>query len=347
MQLWNKLNKEELEEQLRDIGHEFMTISFYQYAQIANPHLFRDHLFLMWSKLDVVGRTYIASEGINSQIAVPTKNISQFREELYQIDFLKGIRLNFAVDESEAEFAFLKLKIKVRDKILADGLNDKTFDVTEKGKHLNAEEFNTLTNDPETLLIDFRNHYESEVGYFDGAILPDVDTFRDSLPKIEEEILKGNEDKNIVMYCTGGIRCEKASAWFKHRGFPNVHQLEGGIIKYARDVKEQGIQNKFKGKNFVFDERRGERITEEIVSVCHLCGTPADTHTNCDNSACHLLFIQCDKCKEKLDNCCSSECQEIYHLPLEEQKELRKGIDNSNKIFKKGRADHLTYKNKG
>tara|TARA_B100001057_G_C22866245_1_gene956595 strand:- start:4057 stop:5100 length:1044 start_codon:yes stop_codon:yes gene_type:complete len=346
MQLWNKLNKEELEEQLRDIGHEFMTISFYQYAKIANPHLFRDHLFIIWSNLDVVGRTYIASEGINAQIAVPTKNISQFREELYQIEFLNGIRLNFAVDESEAEFPFLKLKIKVRDKILADGLNDETFDVTKKGKHLNAEEFNTLTNDPQTLLIDFRNHYESEVGYFEGAILPDVDTFRDSLPKIEKEILKGNEHKNIVMYCTGGIRCEKASAWFKHRGFPNVHQLEGGIIKYARDVKEQGIQNKFKGKNFVFDERRGERITEEIVSVCHLCGTPADTHTNCANSACHLLFIQCDTCKEKLDNCCSSKCKEIYNLPLEEQKALRKGIDNSNKIFKKGRADHLTYKNK-
>ena len=346
MQLWNKLNKEELEEQLRDIGHEFLTISFYKYARIANPHLFRDHLFLMWSKLDVVGRTYIASEGINAQIAVPTKNISLFREELYQIDFLNGIRLNFAVDESEAEFPFLKLKIKVRNKILADGLNDETFDVTKKGKHLNAEEFNTLTDDPETLLIDFRNHYESEVGYFEGAILPDVDTFRDSLPKIEKEILKGNEHKNIVMYCTGGIRCEKASAWFKHRGFPNVHQLEGGIIKYARDVKEQGIQNKFKGKNFVFDERRGERITEEIVSVCHLCGAPADTHTNCANSACHLLFIQCDKCKEKLDNCCSSECKEIFHLPIEEQKELRKGIDNSNKIFKKGRADHLAFKRK-
>ena len=346
MQLWNKLNKEELEEQLRDIGHEFLTISFYKYARIANPHLFRDHLFLMWSKLEVVGRTYIASEGINAQIAVPTKNISLFREELYQIDFLNGIRLNFAVDESEAEFPFLKLKIKVRNKILADGLNDQTFDVTKKGKHLNAEEFNTLTDDPETLLIDFRNHYESEVGYFEGAILPDVDTFRDSLPKIEKEILKGNEHKNIVMYCTGGIRCEKASAWFKHRGFPNVHQLEGGIIKYARDVKEQGIQNKFKGKNFVFDERRGERITEEIVSVCHLCGTPADTHTNCANSACHLLFIQCDKCKEKLDNCCSSECKEIFHLPIEEQKELRKGIDNSNKIFKKGRADHLAFKRK-
>ena len=347
MQLWNKLNKEELEEQLRAIGHEFMTISFYQYAQISNPHLFRDHLFLMWSKLNVVGRTYIASEGINAQIAVPTKNISQFRDELNEIEFLNGIRLNFAVDESEAEFPFLKLKIKVRDKILSDGLNDKTFDVTKKGKHLNAEEFNTLTSDPNTLLIDFRNHYETEVGYFEGAIRPDVDTFRDSLPKIEEEILKGNEDKNIVMYCTGGIRCEKASAWFKHRGFPNVHQLEGGIIKYARDVKEQGITNKFRGKNFVFDERRGERITDEIIAVCHLCGSPADTHTNCLNSACHLLFIQCDSCREKLDNCCSLACQEIYHLPKEKQKELRKGVNNSNKILKKGRADHLTFKNKG
>ena len=149
------------------------------------------------------------------------------------------------------------------------------------------------------------------------------------------------------MYCTGGIRCEKASAWFKHRGYPNVHQLEGGIIKYARDVKEQGITNKFKGKNFVFDERRGERITDEIISVCHLCGSPADTHTNCLNSACHLLFIQCDSCKEELNNCCSSSCQEISHLPKEKQKELRKGVNNSNKIFKKGRANHLTFKNKG
>ena len=344
MQLWNKLNKEELEVQLRDIGHQYMTISFYQYAQIPNPHLFRDHLFIMWSKLEVVGRTYIATEGINAQIAVPTKNIGVFREELYQIEFLNGIRLNFAVEESEAEFTFLKLKIKVRDKILADGLNDKTFDVTKKGKHLNAEEFNKLTNDPETLLIDFRNHYESEVGYFDGAICPDVDTFRDSLPLIENEILKGNENKNIVMYCTGGIRCEKASAWFKHKGFPNVHQLEGGIIKYARDVKEQGIENKFKGKNFVFDERRGERITDEIIAMCHLCGTPADTHTNCLNSACHLLFIQCKKCQQTLQNCCSVECKDIFNLPEEEQKNLRKGVNNSNQIFKKGRSEHLKYK---
>ena len=344
MQLWNKLNKEELEVQLRDIGHRYVTISFYQYAKIGNPQLFRDHLFLMWSKLDVVGRTYVATEGINAQIAVPTKSLIEFRESLYEIDFLNGIRLNYAVDDAEAEFPFLKLKIKVRNKILADGLNDETFDVTNTGKHLNAKEFNELTNASDTLLIDFRNHYESEVGYFKGAIRPDVDTFRDSLPHIEETILKGNNDKNIVMYCTGGIRCEKASAYFKHKGFKNVHQLEGGIIKYANDTKNDGIENKFVGKNFVFDERRGERITEDIVSVCHQCGNPADTHTNCLNNACHLLFIQCDSCKKSLENCCSEDCQRVFNLPEEDQKELRKGIDNSNQIFKKGRSEHLKYK---
>jgi UPF0176 protein len=343
MQLWNTLNKEELEAKLRDVGHKFVTISFYQYAHITNPRLFRDHLFIMWSKLDVVGRTYVAKEGINAQIAVPTHNLSQFREELYQIDFLNGIRLNFAVDDAEAEFPFLKLKIKVRDKILADGLDDETFDVTNKGKHLNAEEFNQLTDDPNTILIDFRNHYESEVGHFKGAILPDVDTFRESLPFIEETYLKGNEDKNLVMYCTGGIRCEKASAWFRHRGFKNVHQLEGGIIKYANDCKEKGIENKFIGKNFVFDERRGERISEDIISACHQCGNPADTHTNCANDACHLLFIQCQECKDKMENCCSAECQHTIHLPEEEQKALRKGLNNSNKIFKKGRSPKLPF----
>jgi len=344
MQLWNTLSKEELEAKLRELGYDYVTVSFYQYAHIDNPRLFRDHLFMMWSKLDVVGRTYVAKEGINAQIAIPSHNFEQFKNELYEIDFLNGIRLNIAVDDSEAEFPFLKLKIKVRDKILADGLNDETFDVTNKGKHLSAQEFNELTSKEDTILIDFRNHYETEVGYFKGAVLPDVDTFRESLPLIEEKYLKGNEDKNIVMYCTGGIRCEKASAWFKHKGFKNVHQLEGGIIKYANDCKNEGLENRFIGKNFVFDERRAERITDDVIAVCHQCGNPADVHTNCANEACHLLFIQCDECKEKFDNCCSDECVAVIHLPEEEQKALRKGQNRSNQIFKKGRSEKLVFK---
>ncbi|MBP6460454.1 MAG: rhodanese-related sulfurtransferase [Crocinitomicaceae bacterium] len=344
MQLWNTLSKEELVKQLNESGLQFITVSFYQYAQIENPSLFRDHLFLQWSKLNIVGRTYVAKEGINAQISVPVPFFEQFRDELYQISFLDGIRLNIAVEDGGVKHPFLKLKIKVRDKILADGLNDETFDVRNKGIHLNAEEFNKLTDDPNTILIDFRNHYESEVGYFKGAITPDVDTFRESLPVIEDEFLKGNEDKNIVMYCTGGIRCEKASAWYKHRGFKNVHQLEGGIIKYSNDCKNLGIENKFVGKNFVFDERRGERITDDVVAFCHQCGNPSDVHTNCVNDGCHLLFIQCDACKSQFENCCSSECQEIIHLSEEEQKALRKGKEISNKIFKKGRSEKLKFK---
>ncbi len=343
MQLWNTLNKEELETKWHESGYKFVTISFYKYANISNPRLFRDHLFQLWSKIDVVGRTYVASEGINAQISVPLQHLDRFRTELYEIDFLDGVRLNIAVDDSEAEFPFLKLKIKVRQKILADGLNDETFDVTNKGKHLEAEDFNKITDDPETILIDFRNHYESEVGHFKGAILPDVDTFRESLPFIEETYLKGNEDRNLVMYCTGGIRCEKASAWFKHRGFKNVYQLDGGIIKYANDCREKGLANKFIGKNFVFDERRGERISDDIIAVCHQCGNPADTHTNCANDACHLLFIQCETCKSTYQNCCSSDCRDVINLPEDVQKTMRKGQTTSNLIFKKGRSPKLPF----
>lgn len=346
MQLCNTLNKEELEKKLRADGAQFVTVSFYQYAKIENTQVFRDHLYLKMSELKIVGRIYVAHEGINAQISVPTDHIHSLRELLEDISFLKGVRLNMAVEESGAEFPFLKLKIKIRHKIVADGLNDETFDPSNKGKHLSAEEFNELTDKEDTILIDFRNHYESEVGHFKGAITPDVDTFRESLPLIEEQYLKGNEDKNLVMYCTGGIRCEKASAWFKHRGFKNVHQLEGGIIKYANDCKEKGIPNKFIGKNFVFDERRGERISEDIIAVCHQCGEPADTHTNCKSDACHLLFIQCDACKEKMDNCCSQDCLDFIQLPEEEQKQRRKGLQNSNLIFKKGRSEKLPFQRK-
>ena len=223
-------------------------------------------------------------------------------------------------------------------------LRDDEFDVTDCGVHLSAEDFNELTDKEETILIDMRNHYESEVGHFEGAICPDVDTFRDSLPIIEEDLKEHKEDKNLVMYCTGGIRCEKASAYYKHKGFKNVYQLEGGIIEYTRQVKEQELENKFLGKNFVFDHRRSERISQDIISNCHQCGKPCDTHTNCENEGCHLLFIQCEECAEKMEGCCSTDCQDIIHLPEKEQKAIRKGKHNSNKIFRKGRSENLTFK---
>jgi len=327
-----------LKRQLRDSCEKRVTISFYKYAHITNPRAFRDALFLKWSELGVLGRVNVAKEGINAQISVPGENLDAFKRSLENSfhDFvsLKGIRLNYAVDDDGK--SFFKLKIKVRDKILADGLNDDSFDVTDVGKHLSAEEFNQLTDREDTILIDMRNHYESEVGHFENAILPDADTFRDEL-KMVEDILKGNEKRNIVMYCTGGIRCEKASAWFKHKGFKNVHQLEGGIIKYAHDVIEKGLKNKFRGKNFVFDERLGERISNEIISRCHQCGRPSDRHTNCENEGCHLLFIQCEECAAKFEGCCSQECVDFIHMPAEKQRELRKGVKKERNVYRKGR----------
>ena len=342
MQLYNKLSAEERRLLIEQAGTERLTLSFYQYHQIGNPQLFRDYLFLHWDTLDVLGRIYVAHEGINAQLSVPAPHFEAFKTFLDEISFLNGVRLNIAVEQDNT--SFLKLTVKVRDKIVADGLDDATFDVTQKGTHVNAERFNELLADENTLCVDMRNHYESEIGHFKGAITPDVDTFRDSLPLIEEDLAGHKEEKNLLMYCTGGIRCEKASAYFKHKGFKNVFQLEGGIIEYARQVSDKGLENQFIGKNFVFDERRGERISEHVIAQCHQCGAPCDTHVNCANEACHLLFIQCESCREKRQSCCSEPCQDIVNLPEEEQKRLRKGKHNSNKIFKKGRSKVLKFK---
>ncbi len=341
MQLYNKLSANERAKLIVKAGQKRMTLSFYQYAKINDPQQFRDALFIQWNALEVLGRIYVAHEGINAQLSVPAKRFEEFKAQLDSIDFLKGVRLNIAIEHDD--FSFLKLTIKVRSKIVSDGLNDETFDVTNRGVHLDAEKFNELVECEDTILVDMRNHYESEIGHFVDAITPDVDTFRESLPIIEQELSEFKKNKNLVMYCTGGIRCEKASAYFKHVGFEKVYQLEGGIIEYARQVEQKGLENKFKGKNFVFDQRRGERISNEIIAQCHQCGAPCDTHTNCANEACHLLFIQCEKCKAEMDNCCSNTCMEIHSLPLEEQREMRKGQGNSNDIFKKGRAEHLPF----
>lgn len=342
MQLYNNLSNDERAELIKQAGKDRLTISFYKYAHIANPEIFRNHLFVTWNAIDVLGRIYVANEGINAQLSVPAENFATFKAHLDTISFLENVRLNIAIEHDM--YSFLKLKVKVRKKIVADGLNDDTFDVTDIGTHVNAHEFNALIDDKDTVLVDMRNHYESEIGHFKNAVTPDVDTFRESLDLIEEGLKAHKDTKKLVMYCTGGIRCEKASAYYKHKGFKKVYQLEGGIINYARQVDALGLENKFIGKNFVFDQRRAEKISDDVIANCHQCGAPADVHVNCANEACHLLFIQCESCKETMENCCSTNCMEINRLPYEEQKTLRKGQGNSNDIFKKGRADHLPHK---
>jgi UPF0176 protein len=332
--LHNRVSQKELKNLLHQETEPRTTISFYQYFFIDDAQQFRDELYKSLNELKVFGRIYIAHEGINAQISVPQNNFELLRNYLHSIEALKDVRLNNAVDDDGK--SFWVLKIKVRDKIVADGIKDPAFDMRNKGRYVNAEEFNKLTENRGTIVVDMRNHYEYELGHFKNAIEIPSDTFREQLP-MSAEMLDEKKDAKIIMYCTGGIRCEKASAYLLHKGFKNVYHLEGGIIQYAQQVKEKELENKFVGKNFVFDDRLGERITEDVIAKCHQCGKPADTHTNCKNDACHLLFIQCDECKKKYDGCCSAECQEIYNMPEGEQKQLRKGKMNGMMVFNKSR----------
>ena len=333
--LHNRVSNDQLKKRLMEEPFQRTTISFYCYFPIQNPQEFRDLLYRNLYLMDVFGRIYIAKEGINAQISVPTDQLQTFTNFLYSIEQLNDLRLNIAVDDDGK--SFWVLKIKVREKIVADGINDPEFSMENKGRYVNAFQMNELLKDPNTVVVDMRNHYEYEVGHFVNALEVPSDTFRDQLP-MAVDMMKGNEEKNIIMYCTGGIRCEKASAYMLHKGFKNVFHLEGGIIHYAKQVKETELESKFIGKNFVFDDRLGERITKDVIARCHQCGKPCDDHANCKNNGCHLLFIQCESCAADYDGCCSKECKDTIHLPVERQKEIRKGIENGQNIFNKSKA---------
>ncbi len=334
-ELRNLTSQAELKKRLHADTEKRTTISFYQYHPIANPLQFRDEIYEKLEALGVLGRIYIAVEGINAQISIPAKNFQIFEDYLYSIQFLDGVRLNIAVEDDGK--SFWVLSVKVRKKIVADGIDDPNFSMRRKGAYVNAAEFNEFVANPETIVVDMRNYYEYEVGHFENALEVSSDTFREQLP-MAVEMLAEKKDKNIIMYCTGGIRCEKASAYLLHHGFEKVFHLEGGIIEYVHQVKEKNLENKFKGKNFVFDNRLGEQISGEVISDCHQCGEKSDTHHNCENDACHLLFIQCEICREKLEGCCSEECRTIKRLPPEEQKHLRQTQSEKTDLFNNSRT---------
>lgn len=333
--LHNRVSNEVLKQQLMQETFRRITISFYQYFPVGNPQEFRDYLYRNLSDINVFGRIYVAREGINAQMSVPEENFDAFKKFIHSVEGLGDMRLNIAVDDDGK--SFWVLKVKVREKIVADGITDESFNMFNKGKYVNAQQMNEMLADKNTIVVDMRNHYEYEVGHFENAIEVPSDTFKDQLDMAADMLKDTAEDKNIVMYCTGGIRCEKASAWMLHKGFKNVFHLEGGIINYAQQLKKESLESKFIGKNFVFDNRLGERITEDVIAHCHQCGKPCDTHVNCKNEGCHLLFIQCDACAEKYDHCCSIECKETLDMPQERQKQIRKGIDKGRNIFNKSK----------
>lgn len=331
MFLYNRINKEELKKKLMEESFQRKTISFYKYHYINDPKEFRDSIYREWNSLNCFGRIYVAREGINAQMSVPEHHFNSFLYTLKNYEILKDIPIKYAIEDDGK--SFYKLTIKVRPKLVADGLEDGSYNVTNVGKHLSGIEFHEQIGKENTIVVDMRNYYESEIGRFEGAICPEADTFREEL-EIVTDLLENQKDKKILLYCTGGIRCEKASAYLKHQGFNDVNQLHGGILEYARQIKTAKLDSKFVGKNFVFDERLGESVNGQVISKCHQCGKPCDTHTNCSNSGCHILFIQCPECAKKYSGCCTPECAEEKIAGTGRSKEERIVFGNSRQYRK-------------
>lgn len=328
-QLANKLNREQALKKLTGESFARQTISFYRYVDIADPKSLRDELFAAWEKLGVLGRIYLSTEGINAQISVPKPELATFRKLVDASPYFSKVEFKFALEEPA--LAFWKLIVKVRSQIVADDLPAGSYDLANVGTHLNAAEFNAAIEQG-AVVVDMRNKYESDIGHFENAVTPSSQTFGDEL----QEVIKLLDDKKndkVLLYCTGGIRCEKASAFLKHNGFSDVNQLYGGIINYKHEIEQNGLESKFKGKNYVFDGRMAEAVTPDVIGKCFHCKSPADTYDNCSSDLCHALFIQCAECKTKMLGACSDECRAIAALPIEERKTIRKGRKATFKVL--------------
>lgn len=313
--LYNKKSRQELLSDLYSEDFKRITISFYKYVKLTNLHELRNNIYSNFHRLKILGRIYIANEGINAQMSIPTHNINRFKKLLFSYPNFTNIQFKKALNY---ELSFIKLSVKVKKEIVAYKIPENKYDMKKVGKHLDYREYHKKINNG-AIIVDIRNQYESEVGKFKNAITPNVDRSEELLPTVKE-MLKGHENETVLLYCTGGIRCEKASSYLIKSGFKDVNQLDGGIIKYAHDIKKNNIKSKFIGKNYVFDNRLGENVTEDIISRCHQCNSPSNKHIDCKNQSCHILFIQCDKCSIKFNNCCSKRCSDFILLPKEQQK---------------------------
>ena len=283
-----------------------LTISFYKYFKIDNPLNFRNIIYKNFYKLNIFGRIYIATEGINAQISVLYDTYFLFKKHFYNLNSnFKDIKLNKSINHKQS---FWVLIVKVRKKIVADGLLNYQYNAKNVGKYLQIKDVNSMLKNPKVIFVDIRNDYEYEIGHFKNAIHVPGKTFRDQL-KIIVNFLKKYKNKIFVLYCTGGIRCEKATAWLKFNNFKNIYHIKGGILNYVNESRKKNFSIFFRGKNFVFDYRMSERISHHILSKCKICNIKCDNYINCKNDFCHDLVIQCSACYFKYHGCCSIICK--------------------------------------
>lgn len=277
----------------------YQVLLYYCFQAVPDPDAYAESHRAFCENLGLRGRILLATEGINGTVSGPEAACAKYMDQL-GTDF-PGIE--FKIDPAD-DHAFKNLYVKVRSEIITLGVpvGDRV------GHHLSPAEWHAMMDDEDVVLLDGRNAYESEVGRFERAICPPVQNFRD-LPAW----LEGNREmfagKKVLTYCTGGIRCEKLSAWMLDNGFENVFQLHGGIVMYGKD--EQTLGQGFDGVNVVFDERvvvsAGPRAT--ISTRCRECGDICANYVNCANVECNLRMIQCERCEDATNRCCSEECR--------------------------------------
>ncbi|WP_075433908.1 rhodanese-related sulfurtransferase [Buchnera aphidicola] len=290
-----------------------IVLSFYKYFIILDPKKLCYLIKLNLEKKNILGRIYISEEGINALISIP------FFEFSYIKHFFKCIHIKTKKMYMNASFenkkeTFFDLRVKVKKQIISSQINNFYFNNKKRGIYLNAYLINKYILYKSCVLVDMRNSYEYEIGHFFNSITVPAQTFREQLKKIPK-YLHQYKEKKVILYCTGGIRCEKATALLRNHGFSQVYHIYGGILCYLTQVKKYNLRNYFQGKVFVFDARLAKKVTNKIFSKCISCNQFTDrVHINCFNNFCHRLFIQCKVCSIKFDSCCSEKCQKKLFL---------------------------------
>ena len=297
----------------------YSMVSFYSFIKINSPKEVIDKLTKDWKHFEALGRVYVAEEGINAQMAIPSNVLSHFKECVKSEPFLSGALVNDDRDISREQYEdllpFRSLHIRQRKQILADGIELQKLQWTERnGIELDADSFHAALDNPSAVVLDCRNKYESDVGRFQGAVPLNTETFKDSWEAMSDILKDTPKDTPILTYCTGGIRCVKIDAYLQQAmGFNNVYRLKGGIVNYVKAVETGLIRgqsapgscvdviestSKFRGVNFVFDERICSRVTNDVLSSCKTCGEPCDTYINCHNADCDV----CHRCEFVFDH---------------------------------------------
>jgi predicted sulfurtransferase len=279
-------------------------ILYYKYVTIENPHEIMAWIRLLCTKLHLKGRILISTEGINGTLGGMPEEIAEFTKVFLAHPLFQGTDIKESAGSADD---FPRLMVKVKKEIVGMGIAPEALTVKDTGVHLTPEETHQLiATNKELVILDTRNDYESRIGKFTGAIIPPLKTFRD-FPQYIEDNLESFKDKEVLMYCTGGVRCERATALLNVKKVAKkVYQIDGGICRYV----EKYPDGFFRGKNYVFDDRIALPVNNDVLTDCDVCQKPADTYTNCMNTQCNVQFVACMPCREKFDYTCSQACHD-------------------------------------